>query len=544
MHLEGIHVAPIRTLLGDSVFNEVHFDSVHLAADSLLGELDGGWNIVTDVLRDERGPEFALDRFAEIRRMFEELLRVHREMGSVDQYLGHEYARLSAIPLIAQDLLIRLDTQNLRTGLESMAKLYTTECWRALGDAMVTETDHRSVTGPAQLERLLESRHFTISAGTSQIQRNNISRQVLRLPSSRTGPDIPPEDGEEMKFLDDGWTHDAGQVLSTWERLVTNLDENLDDDGHATPEVVQASLAAIADAGWEELRVEDDFVIEALRRAHRRSVPLSVPLVATWFGERLADLQGRDPTGVAISIGALTEAIEDRDPVKDLKVTTVYPGVFDTLVPVRRGSVIDIYEIPRGAAVWSVDTSPDPTVDLRTAIFPAFHDAPLALRKVGELEQHDAEHLTAGVLLAQAAAVLGQAETLFTRTLAYIRTRKQFEVPVGSFQALKHRAADLAVDVYASDRVLAHGHQCWQKRVDPLMYGAHAKAMAGRAALAVASEAIQFHGGLGFTWEGGVHLGYKRIIHHLQQGWSVGRCERELAHAIATDSEIGWPTAL
>ncbi|MYW28423.1 acyl-CoA dehydrogenase family protein, partial [Streptomyces sp. SID2119] len=89
------------------------------------------------------------------------------------------------------------------------------------------------------------------------------------------------------------------------------------------------------------------------------------------------------------------------------------------------------------------------------------------------------------------------------RTVAYVKEREQFGRAIGSFQAVKHRLADLYVRVEAA-RSAAY-HAAWDPAAGPL-----ALAQALEAARTVAGEAVQLHGGIGFTWEHEAHLYVKR----------------------------------
>ncbi|MFD0270046.1 acyl-CoA dehydrogenase family protein [Streptomyces sp. NPDC127106] len=106
----------------------------------------------------------------------------------------------------------------------------------------------------------------------------------------------------------------------------------------------------------------------------------------------------------------------------------------------------------------------------------------------------------AAVLAAEAAGAAGQA---LDRTVEYVRTREQFGRAIGSFQAVKHRLADLYVQVQAA-RSAAY-YAAW----DPGQ-GGLALAQALEALRLTAGEAIQLHGGIGFTWEHDAHLYFKR----------------------------------
>ncbi|MFK0234410.1 acyl-CoA dehydrogenase family protein [Streptomyces vinaceus] len=106
----------------------------------------------------------------------------------------------------------------------------------------------------------------------------------------------------------------------------------------------------------------------------------------------------------------------------------------------------------------------------------------------------------AAVLAAEAVGAAGQA---LARTVEYVRQREQFGRPIGSFQAVKHRLADLYVHVQAA-RSAAY-YAAWDPR-----QGGLALAQALEALRITAGEAIQLHGGIGFTWEHDAHLYFKR----------------------------------
>jgi alkylation response protein AidB-like acyl-CoA dehydrogenase len=96
-------------------------------------------------------------------------------------------------------------------------------------------------------------------------------------------------------------------------------------------------------------------------------------------------------------------------------------------------------------------------------------------------------------------------------TVAYLKTRRQFGRPIGSFQALKHRAADLKVAVSAAHATARAA--VWTAASDQTALAALAPLAAlhcARTFVRVAGEMIQLHGGIGFTWEHEAHLYLKR----------------------------------
>jgi alkylation response protein AidB-like acyl-CoA dehydrogenase len=119
--------------------------------------------------------------------------------------------------------------------------------------------------------------------------------------------------------------------------------------------------------------------------------------------------------------------------------------------------------------------------------------------------------LTARATVLVAADLVGTAREAVTRTVAYDKQRSQFGVPVGSFQAIKHALADLHVAVtLAEHAVLYAAHAVEVGLADADLAVAVAKAKAGDAAVAATGAMIQYHGGIGYTWEHEAHFFYKR----------------------------------
>jgi 3-oxochol-4-en-24-oyl-CoA dehydrogenase len=110
-----------------------------------------------------------------------------------------------------------------------------------------------------------------------------------------------------------------------------------------------------------------------------------------------------------------------------------------------------------------------------------------------------------------AAEQLGGASRVLATAVGYARTRVQFGRQIGSFQAVKHRCADMLVEVESARSVVHHG--LWTAVHDPSQLpiaAALARALASDAYQKVAAANIQVHGGIGFTWEHSAHLYLKR----------------------------------
>ncbi len=117
--------------------------------------------------------------------------------------------------------------------------------------------------------------------------------------------------------------------------------------------------------------------------------------------------------------------------------------------------------------------------------------------------------LEAAVLVA--AEAVGVAERTLELSVEYAKVRQQFGRPIGAFQAIKHRCADMAVRTEAARALMLYAAVALrdgEPDAAPAVHGA--KMLAGRAALANATDNIQNHGGMGYTWEADAHLYLKR----------------------------------
>ena len=113
--------------------------------------------------------------------------------------------------------------------------------------------------------------------------------------------------------------------------------------------------------------------------------------------------------------------------------------------------------------------------------------------------------------IALASEALGGAERVLEMTTAYVKERVQFGRPIGSFQAIKHRLADMMIEVEAAKSAAWYAACVADERPEELSEAAAiAKSYCCDAFFDCAANAIQLHGGTGFTWEHDVHLYFKR----------------------------------
>ena len=113
--------------------------------------------------------------------------------------------------------------------------------------------------------------------------------------------------------------------------------------------------------------------------------------------------------------------------------------------------------------------------------------------------------------LAVAIDGLGLGRAMLDATVEYAKVREQFGRPIGSFQAVKHACADMAVQIAVAQELIgAAVEQVAAGGRGASVAVSMAKAYAGPAAVAVAGKAMQLHGGIGYTWESGIHAYLKR----------------------------------
>jgi len=123
----------------------------------------------------------------------------------------------------------------------------------------------------------------------------------------------------------------------------------------------------------------------------------------------------------------------------------------------------------------------------------------------------DVSTLEARAAVLVAADLTGIAREALSRTVAYDREREQFGVPVGSFQAIKHALADLHVGVTMAEHATLYAAHALDTGLDDAELAVSvAKAKASDTALLATAAMIQYHGGIGYTWEHESHLFYKR----------------------------------
>lgn len=191
-------------------------------------------------------------------------------------------------------------------------------------------------------------------------------------------------------------------------------------------------------------------------------------------------------------------------------------GLSGVIDPVPHGSVADVFVFVSNQGAWivradapGVMVSPHVTMD---------QTRPLAHIKLYGAEAEPLADPAAAIAaihqggwICLAAEALGGAQACLDHTVAYAKERVQFGRAIGSFQAYKHRLADMMIEIEQARSAVYWAACAVDEGSDEAPLALHAaKSFAADTFFMCASNMIQLHGGIGFTWEHDAHLFFKR----------------------------------
>jgi alkylation response protein AidB-like acyl-CoA dehydrogenase len=288
-----------------------------------------------------------------------------------------------------------------------------------------------------------------------------------------------------------------------------------------------ADWLSLVDAGWVGLEVPEQFggagatfaevavICEEMGRAASTNSYLGSAVLAIGTLKALQPSETRDRL--------LTEVASGR-----VRVTAALGAEF---VPDACGAD-QILVIANGGVVESaVTVTPQRVLDetRRLATVTPAVDA-------GEMLHFDGDPDAAVRRLMDRAAVaiacdsVGLCEAMLSATVDYAKLRQQFGRPIGSFQAVKHACADMAVSIAVSRQLVEEAVQAIvEERPDAGVAAAMAKSYVCGAAVDVVGKAMQLHGGIGYTWESGIHVYLKRAALNRSLFGSPAAHRKELA---------------
>lgn len=235
------------------------------------------------------------------------------------------------------------------------------------------------------------------------------------------------------------------------------------------------------------------------------------------FAQTLVDGKG---IAVAVSGGRPLETPVDAVRVEsdrlygNISFVLDAPGTDQLLVPVRRGEEWQLWSL--AAQSTGVEIKPRRLID-HTRRYGDVALSGARAELVGTIDAYDTAMASARLALMIAAESLGIARRLLDMTVEYVKQRVQFGVPVGSFQAVKHAAAEALVDIEAMHSGIYYAAWALETRADDgLMHAWIAKSFATEAAVRTSDRSLFLHGAIGYTWEYDLHYYYKRAKSNLE----------------------------
>jgi len=245
------------------------------------------------------------------------------------------------------------------------------------------------------------------------------------------------------------------------------------------------------------------------------------PWLGTIVASRVLGARGGNrATLAALLAGRERVALVD-DPGDRLGVDGVIDGVDENVVDGGGATCFlvlgarNVRRVGGGRVVAEARPSIDPTRRLARVRFE---------RAAVEAVSDDAAGVRYAATLLAAAEAAGVAERTLEMSVAYAKVREQFGRPIGSFQAIKHRCADMAVRAEVARSAVTYAAVALEEGRAEATLAVHiAKTLATDAAITNATDNIQNHGGIGYTWEAEPHLYLKRA--------------RLLEHVLGTRSE-------
>jgi alkylation response protein AidB-like acyl-CoA dehydrogenase len=281
----------------------------------------------------------------------------------------------------------------------------------------------------------------------------------------------------------------------------------------------------LVNAGWVGLEVPEQFggagatfaeaavICEEMGRAASATSYLGSAVLAVGALKALQPSDTRDRLLADVASGAIRVAVvlEPHEFVLDAEGA-------DRILVVASG----------GVAEATVTVTPQPVVDETRRLATVSSDGASELFQFDGDPETQVQRLRDRAAVAVACDSLGLSEAMLSATVSYAKVRHQFGRPIGSFQAVKHACADMLVQISVSRQLVwAAIESVAQGRCDaaPSM----AKSYACSSAVDIAGKAMQLHGGIGYTWESGIHVYLKRAALNRSLFGSPAAHRKELA---------------
>ena len=565
LKLPGITIRPIISISGDHELNQVFFDDVRVPLDALVGEEDQGWTVAKYLLSHERSHSWTPMLRARLRRLHGEARRAFAGAGLPAQEEARDFALQLADLDCSLDALEAMELQGLRDEAAGRHDPVRPSAGKVLGSETRQRLTELGVALAAQygaprvamdacadpdlplpedavfaLSAYLNDRAASIYAGTNEVQRNLVAAHLLQH-GAGAGPTLTgaPEDPstEALGMLQDS----VARYLADHHPLEPRLHPRSSGRPEAAPRpawwpALGSQLDALS-AAWPDERGG----IGAGMTAHAALLPtLGASLAGEPYLSTVVLAAGALQQGSGPRVAPLLQAVRTGQALlgwahAEPETRHARTAVRSSLRPTAQGWVLDAHKSVVAGGPWadhfivSARISAGPQAGALALVCVDRHSAGLTLRPyptvdgaaAAELrcrhvllahdalvvapEQADAviEAVLDDATLCLCAEALGVLHRLLADSLDYARQRRQFGVPIASFQALQHRLADMHLQLSLARALVQQTASQWQ-RLSPGQRARAAsatKVVTARACKAIGQGAVQIHGGMGMTEE-------------------------------------------
>jgi alkylation response protein AidB-like acyl-CoA dehydrogenase len=308
---------------------------------------------------------------------------------------------------------------------------------------------------------------------------------------------------DERGFRDDVWRKmaDLGWVGLPFPEETGGLGQ-----GYVALAIVLSEMGRVVLPGpyFSTVVLAGHAILEAGTERQRKEL---LPGIAA--GELIATLAYAERAGYGAPAALTCEARADGDGFRLFGEKRMVPdaAVADRVVVAARG--------PDGPGLFLVEldgaeVAPVQSMDQTRKVADLRLDG-AAAERLGDSDDDPIWRVLDRAAVGLAAEMLGGAERVLELSVEYAKQRVQFDRPIGSFQAVKHRAADMLLQVESLRSAVYYAAWAVERdHPDASLAASMAKAYASDAYRDVAASGIQIHGGIGFTWEADLHLYFKR----------------------------------
>jgi alkylation response protein AidB-like acyl-CoA dehydrogenase len=574
MKTPGVEVRPIKLISGNSPFCELFFTDVKVPKENLVGALNRGWTIGKRLLQHERG---GLSAGSQIRSNEPELDRVAKDyigtdpQGRVadpdlrariaDHMMDARALRLTLIRAAAESKGGQgpsAATSVMKNAASRIGQERAELLMEIMGHQGLGWEGHAFSKGELAATRLwLAGKATTIYGGSYEIQNNIIAKQILGLldHESLDHRKMEPFNGERSTALLTEEQIMVRDSARSWlqENSPVGALRKLRDGGNAHG-FNRAAWAEMAEMGWAGMLIPEQYggtglghvtlglLLEETGRTLTASPLISTALTATSAlilcgsaAQKQAYLpkiaQGRLIATLAVDEGphhhperiVLKAERSEAGYLLNGRKTFVLDGTSADLIIVaaRTSGAADD---KNGITLFLVDSNAAGLVRQQLKTIDSRGVANLMLENVrvgadAVLGRADEGMIALAATLDRARAglaaeMLGHASQSFEITLDYLKNRVQFDRPIGTFQALQHRAAKMFTELELARSCIEGALQAIDRdAADVAQLASLAKAKAGALVHLVSNEMVQMHGGIGMTdaHDAGLYLKRARV---------------------------------